>query len=256
MQDTTMQCSNCGKDMVPGAKFCRHCGNSLSPENITEIKDTDTEQIKGEVGKNKIIEGFQTIGDGVKTLVDAGYAEKDVSGIVIGYINNVFAGNITGIENVNKEDASDLKKPWFRFFARMTDYLIVWFVLMIFQASILSDALVIFVWIFAEGILLSRYGKTPGKWLFNIRVETENGDILSFNQAIRRSFSVWFRGLAMGIPYASVATLIMSYDHILNSGFAKWDVKDKFNVIHGPIGIIRISGIILLSIIFIIIQST
>ncbi|HEY2809908.1 MAG TPA: RDD family protein [Rhabdochlamydiaceae bacterium] len=84
-----------------------------------------------------------------------------------------------------------------RLFARITDYCL-FYACLAFSISCLPYFLgvyfylglicsVPFLWIPFEALLLKRYGTTPGKSLFGIRVHTEIGGNLSFIDALRRA---------------------------------------------------------------------
>ena len=48
-----------------------------------------------------------------------------------------------------------------------------------------------------EPILLSSWGSTPGKFLFNLHVIHANGERLSYKEALRRSARVWCFGMGL-----------------------------------------------------------
>ncbi|NOX98340.1 MAG: RDD family protein, partial [Verrucomicrobia bacterium] len=68
----------------------------------------------------------------------------------------------------------------------------------------------LFAWIFIEALLLSSFGTTPGKWLFNIRVTRKNGSLFSYSEAIGRSTLVWFIGVGLGISLLQFMTMAFS----------------------------------------------
>ncbi|MFA5119478.1 MAG: RDD family protein [Candidatus Omnitrophota bacterium] len=149
--------------------------------------------------------------------------------------------------------------PWMRYWARYIDIvafsLVFGIFLAIFMPSILESSnifltiLILFVWIFAESSLLSSWGTTPGKWLLKIKL-TGPGGKPEFSAALNRSFSVWLKGLGLGIPIISLFTLISSYNHLTKEGITSWDKDGHFTVTHGKIGIIRIIAAIIVSVIF------
>lgn len=131
--------------------------------------------------------------------------------------------------------------PWRRFLARFIDIyfssIIVTLVSYIFVPVFLERQYVVafglvnlFFWIFLETIFLSLIGYTPGKWLLKISVLNEKGSKPRFFQTLKRSFSVWFFGLAMGIPLVNLITLLVSYFDINANGVTRWDRKGNFHV--------------------------
>ncbi|MDJ1421714.1 MAG: RDD family protein [Candidatus Methanoperedens sp.] len=167
-----------GKD----AKFCGFCGNALTKEDLTS------------------------------------HAQKYV-------IQEASSPIIEQETDIKKATVREIR-PWVRYFARNIDYLIAGltfgFMMGLFFGpnaldgvpDLASGMFIIFIWIFIEAILLSSWGTTPGKWLFKTTIRTENGEKPNFSSAIGRSFSVWLKGYAIGIPFISLITLLMAYDKL------------------------------------------
>lgn len=77
-------------------------------------------------------------------------------------------------------------KPFSRLFARLMDYII--FILLVFflyemlfkikpygTTFLILYFSAIFIWVFVESLLMCTWGKTPGKWLFSIKVTDRDG---------------------------------------------------------------------------------
>jgi len=149
----------------------------------------------------------------------------------------------------NTTDVAQVR-PWVRYWARMIDICLfslpAGFVLGIVFPSILKmpgfafGMLLIFAWIFVEASLLSTWGSTPGKALFKTTVRSSTGEILSFSNALNRSFSVWWRGLGTGFPIVSLATLEAANKHLSKDGITSWDREGNFAVSHNRIGVLRV----------------
>ena len=104
-----------------------------------------------------------------------------------------------------------------------------------------------YVWVFAESWFLSNFGATPGKFLFNLRVVNDNGSLLTYRQALRRSLTVWFRGYGLGIfPLREMLSLV-SFVALMQDGKTPWDEQQSLNVAHG--GMKRSQWIILMLVI-------
>ena len=137
------------------------------------------------------------------------------------------------------------RRPWVRFWARMLDYslfalLLVMIPSLFFVAGSLFFILVVlFIWIFIESILLSTWGTTPGKWFFKITIRTQEGNKLPFSFALRRSLSVWWLGLAAGIPIICLITLIIAAVKLSQTGKTSWDKRGDYSISHGDIAPIR-----------------
>jgi len=88
-------------------------------------------------------------------------------------------------------------------------------------------------------IIFSMFGTTPGKALLAIEVTAPSGDPLSFGQALKRSFGVWFYGWGMGIPLVCLFTLLRAHDNLTQKKITTWDRQGNFHVSHGRIGAVR-----------------
>lgn len=149
--------------------------------------------------------------------------------------------------------------PWRRFFARTVDVStigLLLFVLVAFAVGatmpakaegfakalenpIIAGFLLYLVWIPAEAAFLSLFGATPAKWLFGIRVVHSNGGLLSFSQAIKRSFLVWIQGVGLGIPFVALFTQLFAYRRLTKTGTTLWDTSTSAVVQHKQWGLFR-----------------
>ena len=138
--------------------------------------------------------------------------------------------------------------PWIRFLARFFDYslffLLLWglrnwlggqFPFARYEHLIPYE---FFVWIPFEALLLSTWGTTPGKFLLRTQLKAKKK--FDFTTALRRSFSVWFRGLGMGIPILNVFCLLIAYQKLKVFKITSWDRDDGIAVTHLPISRIRL----------------
>jgi uncharacterized RDD family membrane protein YckC len=143
-------------------------------------------------------------------------------------------------------------RPWKRFIARMIDYVIYIFSLMlihdfvniyIMHIKLKLPALIFYaslwLWIFIEAILLSVFGTTPGKWLLNIFIKDVNNDRMRFDNALIRSLNVFIKGFGMGIPIINFFAIIISYNHLLRDGKSSWDIEDGNILIFKEVGLVR-----------------
>lgn len=127
--------------------------------------------------------------------------------------------------------------PWRRFFARGLDLslvalLSVAVLALLFRVNIsriprlvhwLLGLLEWGIWIPVEGVLLSRFGATPGKWLLGIRVEHANGRRLTFSEAADRAWRVLGRGEGYTIPFYSIYRNWKSYKAVMEGDGPEWD---------------------------------
>jgi uncharacterized RDD family membrane protein YckC len=149
--------------------------------------------------------------------------------------------------------------PWRRLFARTVDICTVGFVLfmlLIFAFSatmpeqaagfakaienpIIAGVVLYLIWLPAEALLLSLFGTTPAKWLFGIRVAHPAGDLLSFSEALNRSFLVFVQGVGFGIPLVALFTQLFAYRRLTKTGTTLWDTSSSAVVLHKKWGVFR-----------------
>ncbi|MCB1108728.1 MAG: RDD family protein, partial [Chlamydiia bacterium] len=140
-------------------------------------------------------------------------------------------------------------RPWMRFVGRMFDYswfgLVLGWVLSAFGLTIeeapFGLLLVPFLWIFGETFFMSTWGMTPGKWMTQTYVRLKDHRKLTMKDALYRSLSVWWLGLAAGIPIISFITMIVACVKLSNTGKTTWDRSGKFIVWHRRIGPFRLT---------------
>lgn len=149
--------------------------------------------------------------------------------------------------------------PWRRLFARTVDTCtagILLFLVLIFALSatmpaqtagfakaienpIIAGVVLYLVWLPAEAIFLSLFGTTPAKWLFGIRVVHPGGDLLSFSEALNRSFLVFVQGVGLGIPLVALFTQLFAYRRLTKTGTTLWDTSASALVLHKKWGVLR-----------------
>ena len=199
-----MFCIHCGKETVAGSKFCGHCGVPLA------------------------------------AMADAAPAAMVISAIPP-------SQSAPSVESIGQV------RPWVRYWARMFDIYVAAVVGGIIMGVVdprgfdqpgsdqLFAIIVIFLWVFVEPLFLSASGRTPGKWLFKTRVVPSSGGKLNYSAALSRSFKVWWRGLGIGFPVASLITLIVAHGKLTENGITSWDKDDGFIVVHERIGWARVT---------------
>jgi uncharacterized RDD family membrane protein YckC len=165
-------------------------------------------------------------------------------------------------------------RPWVRFWARQTDYIILFFPLVLitffifilialmmpsgirseffsglrpggsmaynFFSLIVVFALWSLLYYFTEAILLSSWGTTPGKWLLHVKVRRGDGEKLTFKDALNRAFRVLAIGEGFGLPLVNLATRIRAYHILRIEGRTSWDQSGGHVVFHAQIGTLRV----------------
>ena len=155
-------------------------------------------------------------------------------------------------------------RPWVRFWARLIDTSLLGCVISIlliaamsflrglittlsqfYWATGLIFSIALFLFIFGEAFLLSKFGTTPGKWLLRIQLAHASGEPITVLQAAKRFASVWCYGLGLGIPIYSFFAKIIAYVKLKRNGITSWDKEGGFTVSHSDIGIQRMLVVII-----------
>jgi uncharacterized RDD family membrane protein YckC len=150
-------------------------------------------------------------------------------------------------------------RPWVRYFARFIDIILfslfIGTVLGILSFLIskplnlpslfdldetLLGIILLFVMVFLEPILLATWGTTPGKALLCVSLRTNQGKKLTYSEGLNRSFSIWAKGLGIGIPLISMIALIISYSQLTKHKITTWDKYGNYVVTHRKINALRI----------------
>jgi len=172
---------------------------------------------------------------------------------------NSYVGQSTSSVDQSKTFLGGQHHPWRRLFARTVDTCtagFALFLLLIFafgammpdQAAgfakaienpIVAGIVLYLIWLPAEALLLSMFGTTPAKWLFGIRVAQPSGDLLSFSEALNRSFLVFVQGVGLGIPLVALFTQLFAYRRLTTTGTTLWDTSANAVVAHKKWGVFR-----------------
>ena len=130
-----------------------------------------------------------------------------------------------------------VRAPWKRYFARLIDetiYLIFWYMILslgfhmnirqtglafVVIGTIMQSALLLLV----EPVMLSRFGTTPGKFLFGFRVSAEIGARLTWREAYDRTGIVLKRGLGFYIPVYGLIREYSSYRDCKKGEILEWE---------------------------------
>lgn len=148
--------------------------------------------------------------------------------------------------NTTQLDAETMKAhcPWRRFLARSLDLLICSSIYELFIGAILRtnllnrsflmsmvDIYMSFGILFLlEPLLLSRFGTTPGKWIFGISLRRKDGSKLSYGEGFSRLCYVFWRGYGFQIPIYNLVRLYKSYTLCSEEGEMSWDTETLYCV--------------------------
>ena len=107
------------------------------------------------------------------------------------------------------------------------------------ENPIIAGIVLYLVWVPAESVFLALFGTTPAKWLFGIRVAHPGGNLLSFPEALNRSFLVFLQGVGLGIPFVALFTQLFAYRRLTKTGTTLWDTSAGAVVLHKKWGVVR-----------------
>lgn len=87
-----------------------------------------------------------------------------------------------------------------------------------------------------EAAILPIFGTTPGKALFQVRVLGPGDGKITPDAALRRTFAIWWRGLAAFFPYFLPISMTLAYFDLITRGHCAWDRDLGSQVVVGKLG--------------------
>jgi hypothetical protein len=155
-------------------------------------------------------------------------------------------------------------RPWNRLAARLFDYAIWGLVLALLLselqgAGVVPEALGYWIghplfapilitasWIPVEALLIGSLQTTPGKWLFGCYLQFSISDAYArrdtraqLDRALKRSFRVWWEGVACGFPLLAPVLIAVAYEKVAHNQETDWDFAQDCLVTHGPPGVLN-----------------
>ena len=139
------------------------------------------------------------------------------------------------------EDVMRPYHPGRRFFARLTDYVLLQTILellfvVVFRIRPFGKFLSLlirygtpFLVVILSAIMLKYCGTTPGKWLYGLSVRSENGNLLSYNTAYNRESGVLKWGCGFGLPIYREIRLIKSWVSYKRDEDLDWDMYSEYH---------------------------
>lgn len=134
------------------------------------------------------------------------------------------------------------RRAWNRFFSRAIDWAIgTLLVELVFGSPAANSALVylltsmtLVALVPLEAWFLSRWGMTPGKWVFRVRVVHADNRLMTFQEALQRSFKVLVSGMGFGLPLLQVLFNVLGYKEYIDTGTTSWDRSCRTEIQHAP----------------------
>lgn len=160
--------------------------------------------------------------------------------------SNSMGGGVSGGQTQPMpQQAIRNRQAWHRFFARFADIFLFTNFLALFMVMnaeakpnlldvAVSTAFSYALWAFLEAFFLSRWGMTPGKWIFRIRVVHQENRFLTYGEALKRAFQVLMQGQFFGIPPMNIIFQALAYRELVDTDSTQWDRKSQTSVQHAP----------------------
>ena len=168
----------------------------------------------------------------------------------LGHTYAYVSGNIFNLAySLNMKPSKIHIEAWSRFIARSTDFLLFFpvynniFLYLSKHSSILilrdifwlgsveTFAVYIFpacvFYILLESSLLATWGYTPGKWIFNIKIQNQKGKILDFITALKRTAMVITFGCILFIKWFNMLGALLAYFALVKRKQTYWDESLK-----------------------------
>jgi hypothetical protein len=158
--------------------------------------------------------------------------------------------------------------PWRRYFARLGDVMIAALALGVLGEIVAPDlagetsesgmlflAILIAVPLL-DGLFLSKWHTSPGKWMLSVRTVPVSGAI-SFGDAYARSWSMLMRGMWFGVPFLSLIPLIGSYSKASAGERLAWEKASGTVTLKGQFGLpfLMFLGLVALAIFGVLIEA-
>lgn len=161
-------------------------------------------------------------------------------------------------------------RPWNRLAARLFDYAIWGLVLALLLSELhgagvvgdhaafwlghplVAPILITLSWVPIEALLIAALQQTPGKWLFGVYLQFSISNAYArrdvraqLQRALRRSFQVWWAGVACGFPLLAPILIAVAYERLSQQGETTWDSAEDCLVTHSPPGVLNtVTGIV------------
>lgn len=139
--------------------------------------------------------------------------------------------------NMEQEPVTGVFHPWRRYFARMLDFSIysaIWLAVLALgfhvnvpamagRMSFFNTLVAGLLMLFLEPLLLQLFGTTPGKWIFGLHLEDEDGCRPAYSDGFDRTLTAIGLGLGYFIPIYNLVRLWKSYKSCREKEKLPWD---------------------------------
>ena len=153
------------------------------------------------------------------------------------------AGNASTVPRPEKKDLiQTVGHPWRRYFARYFDmsvYSTVWAIvyLGIFRIGDAGIGVRFFEWLVSllfmvllEPLFLSRFGTTPGKAIFGLRISALSGEKLTYSEAAHWTRGVIYSGMGLNLPFVNLWCNWKSYRRCSAGEAEPWEEDANYSI--------------------------
>ncbi|MDA1259526.1 MAG: RDD family protein, partial [Planctomycetota bacterium] len=106
-------------------------------------------------------------------------------------------------------------------------------------------------WTLIEAFCISRWGMTPGKWIYRVRVVHSDGRFLTYGEALTRALQVFTKGMAFGLPGVQLIAMALAMKELTETGATPWD-RNRFVVQHAQPKPVHQAAVFVLILVFLI----
>ncbi len=235
---TRIQCNQCKREFQPNFRICPNCGSVLSADTApsktkaspqltvpiqTAQKTTKLQtpiNMQSHTQNQQIRAGAHNAMQRQWTLAPNApwrrYAARILDLNVNGFLMVAFLGFAFYL--LAPAQADEFFKYFLKPEGRVIGYI----------ASALAATLL-------TGLVIGMTGSSLGKLIFGIQVSKHDGSTIGIANGISRDLTIWLKGIALGIPFVSLVTLIACHQRLKYAGSTSWD-ENKYTISYRPTG--------------------
>lgn len=86
-----------------------------------------------------------------------------------------------------------------------------------------------------EGVTISVFGATPGKWLLKVKVLSDDGGKIPLGLSFYRALTVWWRGVALWLVPLNILAMAIAQATLLSTGKTPWDNACRLHLTYGKV---------------------
>lgn len=143
----------------------------------------------------------------------------------------------------DSQPAMTVPYPWRRYWARSLDmglYGLIWTYILImalrfkeqggFLQSMVGVVVALALSLLIEPVMISFLGTTPGKWIFGLSISRTDGERLSYQEALQRTWGVIRSGMGYGIPFYTLYRNYKCYELCRDGRQNEWELDLGYQI--------------------------